>query len=153
MDFWHCHKPDVRDDDGKENGKTGGYSRLGYAVAQEGIGLVDMMYFLLDKHDVQNLQEVSLHAFLWLPLAVYSSTDDLVLYEDSVFKNINYSLETLFHLSREIACKSSCQSNYGSKEGDGVRFLHSFNRYKDPRIMNSSSLQTMHLQSQQDILV
>jgi len=107
MDFWHCHKPDVHhEEDERENGKTRGYSRLGYAVAQKSVGLVDMMYFLLDKHDVQNLEEVSLHSFVWSYSIIPLCTNALVLYKTRVFKNTNHALKTLFSFS--LLKRSTC---------------------------------------------
>ena len=57
MDFWHCHKPHEKDEDTEKGGRlilakerdTG--RRKGGLVPTQGVGLVGLTYFLIDRVD------------------------------------------------------------------------------------------------------
>ncbi|KAG9514356.1 hypothetical protein KCU93_g9803, partial [Aureobasidium melanogenum] len=51
MDLWHCHKPDEPDHDHDDAPATKGYAAGNKLRAQAGVGLVDVMSFLLSEGD------------------------------------------------------------------------------------------------------
>ncbi|KAF3909041.1 hypothetical protein ABW21_db0201147 [Orbilia brochopaga] len=58
MDLWHCHKP--HDEKGHSDGTAGGggkYASVGRIAAEQAVGLVDPMYFLLCKDDCESVDE------------------------------------------------------------------------------------------------
>ncbi|KAL2865739.1 HECT-type E3 ubiquitin transferase [Aspergillus lucknowensis] len=67
MDFWHCHKPDPREDgtDGTskplaedENSKVKGYGASNQVLASPGTVLVDVATFLVSKTECKGLRKV-----------------------------------------------------------------------------------------------
>ncbi|KAF8472049.1 ubiquitin-conjugating enzyme E2-binding protein [Kalaharituber pfeilii] len=59
MDFWHCHKPHEQGDTEKDRAAKkrhaathSGAAELGGFSAQQGVGLVDLTFFLLNSKDV-----------------------------------------------------------------------------------------------------
>lgn len=68
MDLWHCHKPDEPDHGHEDAPAKKGYAAGNKLRAQAGVGLVDVMSFLLSEGDCT--VEVS-HGFLFFPVAVY----------------------------------------------------------------------------------
>lgn len=56
MDFWHCHKPDVRHGNGAANDvQQKGYSAFNRLTAQAGTAMVDVSHVLLSEEDCVNL--------------------------------------------------------------------------------------------------
>ncbi|KAK6336354.1 hypothetical protein TWF696_001915 [Orbilia brochopaga] len=55
MDLWHCHKP--HDEKGHSNDGGGKYASVGRIAAEQAVGLVDPMYFLLCKDDCESVDE------------------------------------------------------------------------------------------------
>jgi hypothetical protein len=51
MDLWHCHKPEEPDRDSDDAPAQKGYAAGNKLMAQVGVGLVDVMSFLLSEHD------------------------------------------------------------------------------------------------------
>ncbi|KAH0184178.1 hypothetical protein KCU70_g9174, partial [Aureobasidium melanogenum] len=51
MDLWHCHKPDEPDHDHDDAPATKGYAAGNKLRAQAGVGLVDVMSFLVSEGD------------------------------------------------------------------------------------------------------
>ena len=51
MDFWHCHKPTIEDDNNASAGSTKGYAASKVLGPTAGVGLVDVSYFLLADSD------------------------------------------------------------------------------------------------------
>jgi hypothetical protein len=51
MDLWHCHKPEEPDHDSDDAPAQKGYAAGNKLMAQVGVGLVDVMSFLLSEHD------------------------------------------------------------------------------------------------------
>lgn len=64
MDLWHCHKPDEPDHNHNDAPANKGYAAGNKLKAQAGVGLVDVMSFLLSEGDCT--VEVS-HSFLFFP--------------------------------------------------------------------------------------
>ncbi|KAJ6257710.1 hypothetical protein Dda_7498 [Drechslerella dactyloides] len=55
MDLWHCHKP--HDEKGHADDGSGKYASVGRIAAEQTVGLVDPMYFLLCKDDCESIDE------------------------------------------------------------------------------------------------
>ncbi|KAF8420437.1 ubiquitin-conjugating enzyme E2-binding protein [Tirmania nivea] len=60
MDFWHCHKPHEKGDTDKDKAvkrrlarNTSSGKGIGGFVAPEGVGLVDLTFFLVNRRDVR----------------------------------------------------------------------------------------------------
>jgi hypothetical protein len=52
MDLWHCHKPEEPESNPDDDGPAQkGYAAGSKLIAQVGVGLVDVMSFLLSEHD------------------------------------------------------------------------------------------------------
>ena len=68
MDLWHCHKPDEHHLHSSHTGEEKGYAAGARLVAQDGVGLVDVLGFLLTAKDCAGV-EVSL-VFLFAFLVV-----------------------------------------------------------------------------------
>lgn len=82
MDFWHCHKPDSRDEHGHDNtheddhndenfvsiqernSEVKGYGAANRVVATSGTVLVDVATFLVAEVDCRGLKKVRWHFFL-----------------------------------------------------------------------------------------
>ncbi|KAG6029366.1 hypothetical protein E4U19_000974 [Claviceps sp. Clav32 group G5] len=56
MEFWHCHKPHDRDQPGNKDLANKGYGANNNVIsAQSGVGFVDIISFMFDERDCQNL--------------------------------------------------------------------------------------------------
>ncbi|KAG5936049.1 hypothetical protein E4U60_002829 [Claviceps pazoutovae] len=56
MEFWHCHKPHDRDQQGNKDLADKGYGANNNVIsAQSGVGFVDIISFMFDERDCQNL--------------------------------------------------------------------------------------------------
>ncbi|KAG5954375.1 hypothetical protein E4U58_007654 [Claviceps cyperi] len=56
MEFWHCHKPHDRDQQGNKGLADKGYGANNNVIsAQSGVGFVDIISFMFDERDCQNL--------------------------------------------------------------------------------------------------
>jgi len=51
MDLWHCHKPEEPETNSDDAPAQKGYAAGSKLIAQVGVGLVDVMSFLLSEHD------------------------------------------------------------------------------------------------------
>jgi ubiquitin-protein ligase E3 D len=61
MDFWHCHKPDIHKQDTAKSQSNNRLEERGYGAtqrftAQNGVGFVDLTYFLLSKGNCQGIK-------------------------------------------------------------------------------------------------
>jgi hypothetical protein len=68
MDLWHCHKPEEPDHDSDDAPAQKGYAAGSKLTAQVGVGLVDVMSFLLSENDCT--VEVSA---LYIPISLFIS--------------------------------------------------------------------------------
>lgn len=70
MDFWHCHKPDVPQNQKAKNSqlhehlKDKGYGANTRFIARRGVGFVDLTYFLLSKEDCKGVKVRETHVSL-----------------------------------------------------------------------------------------
>ncbi|KAG6116566.1 hypothetical protein E4U13_001775 [Claviceps humidiphila] len=56
MEFWHCHKPHDRDQQENKDLADKGYGANNNVIsAQSGVGFVDIISFMFDERDCQNL--------------------------------------------------------------------------------------------------
>ena len=51
MDFWHCHKPRVREDDPGANVSTKGYAASNGLMSMSGVGLVDELHLRMSSNN------------------------------------------------------------------------------------------------------
>lgn len=65
MDFWHCHKPHEKGDTEKDKAVKRRLARdassgrgIGGFIALEGVGLVDLTFFLVNRRDVGGVEVV-----------------------------------------------------------------------------------------------
>lgn len=68
MDLWHCHKPEEPKGNPDDAPAQKGYAAGSKLIAQVGVGLVDVMSFLLSEHDCK--VEVS-YAFYLPPISLF----------------------------------------------------------------------------------
>ncbi|KAL9099645.1 MAG: hypothetical protein Q9163_004886 [Psora crenata] len=57
MDFWHCHKPTVREGEDALTGRDKGYAADNAIAPAAGVGLVDVSYFLLHPSDSTGIRK------------------------------------------------------------------------------------------------
>lgn len=56
MDFWHCHKPDVKESDTSVSLDMKGYAAGNKLQAVNGVGLVDLSSFLVAESDIKHVK-------------------------------------------------------------------------------------------------
>lgn len=56
MDFWHCHKPHVKEDGLGADSTSKGYAASNGCIPKPGIGFVDDLHFLLASSDCVGLE-------------------------------------------------------------------------------------------------
>ena len=63
MDFWHCHKPHQKGDTERDKAVKQRLTRdtssgrgIGGFIAPEGVGLVDLTFFLVNRRDVGGVE-------------------------------------------------------------------------------------------------
>ncbi|KAG6310066.1 hypothetical protein E4U44_005948 [Claviceps purpurea] len=96
MEFWHCHKPHDRDQQENKDLADKGYGANNNVIsAQSGVGFVDIISFMFDERDCQNLLFSASNA----AQASGSSSEALA----------NASLESYLH----VFC-SQCKAEVGS---------------------------------------
>lgn len=73
MDLWHCHKPEEPKGDHSDDAPAQkGYAAGSKLIAQVGVGLVDVMSFLLSEHDC-TVEVSSVFCLLFIPFSLFFS--------------------------------------------------------------------------------